>query len=114
MATQKYLFVYRAPADAEAQMPSPEEMQQIFAVWTAWKDQFKDEIIDLGDALKPGGKVVRQGSTIDGPYLEAKEVLGGFSIVQAASLARAVEISKTCPVLMMPGSSVEVREMAGY
>lgn len=114
MATQKYLFVYRNLASAEAQQPSPEEMQQIFAQWTAWKEKFKTEIIDLGDGLKPSGKVVRQNSVSDGPFLEAKEVLGGYSIVAAANLARAVEISKSCPVLLMPGASVEVREMAGY
>jgi hypothetical protein len=114
MTTTKYLFAYRAPAQAEAREPSPQEMQQMFAAWTAWKEKFKNEIIDVGDGLKPGGKIVRQGATTDGPFLEAKEVLGGYSIVQAASLARAVEISKSCPVLAMPGASVEVREMAGF
>jgi len=38
----------------------------------------------------------------------------GYSIVQANSVERAAEIAKSCPVLMMPGASVEVREMAGY
>ena len=114
MATQKYLFVYRNSIEAESAQPSPEEMQEIMAQWMAWKEKFNNEIVDLGDGLKPEGKVVRQGSTTDGPYLEAKEVLGGYSIVETANLERAVEISKSCPVLMMPGASVEVREMAGY
>ena len=114
MATQKFLFVYRAPNTTEARQPSPEEMQQMFAQWTAWKDKFKNEIIDLGDGLKPGGKVVRPNATTDGPYIEAKEVLGGYSIVQASSLERALEISKACPMLHAPGASIEVRELAGY
>lgn len=114
MTMQKYLFAYRNPASAANYVPSQEEMQQIFAQWTAWKNQFKDEIIDLGDGLKPGGKVVRKGATSDGPFLEAKEVLGGYSLIQAASIERAVEISRSCPVLLMPGASVEVRELAGY
>lgn len=114
MATQKYLFIYRNPADAPAYEPSPAEMQQMFAQWNAWKEKFRDEIIDVGDGLKPAGKVVRANATSDGPFVEAKEVLGGYSIVQAASIERAVEISKSCPVLMMPGASVEVRELAGY
>jgi hypothetical protein len=115
MAAQKYLFIYRNPADqSQAPPPSPAEMQQIYAQWTAWKDKFKDEIVELGDGLKPGGKIVRAGATTDGPLVEAKEVLGGYSIVQTASLARAVEVSKSCPVLAMPGASIEVREMMGY
>jgi hypothetical protein len=114
MATQKFLFIYRHTAAAGAHQPSPAEMQQMFAQWTAWKEKFKAEIVDVGDGLKPGGKIVRPGATTDGPYLEAKEVLGGYSFVQAASIERAVEISKACPALMMPGASVEVRELAGY
>ena len=87
----------------------------MLAQWTAWKQRFQSEIFDLGDGLKPGGKLVRaEGVPTDGPFVEAKEVLGGYSIVQASSLARAAEISRSCPVLMFPGASVEVREMAGY
>lgn len=115
MATSKYLFVYRNSAAAEAaHQPSPAEMQQIFAQWTAWKEKFKAEIVDVGDGLKPTGKVVRAGHTSDGPFVEAKEVLGGYSIVQAASVERALEVARACPVLAMPGASVELREMAGY
>jgi hypothetical protein len=115
MAAQKYLFIYRNSAEAEAREPSPAEMQQMLAQWSAWKAKYKDEIVDMGDGLKPVGKVVRAGGAVsDGPFMEAKEVLGGYSIVQAASIARALEISKACPVLMMPGASIELREMAGY
>lgn len=116
MATAKYLFIYRQPSSTLREMapPSPAEMQQIYAQWTAWKEKFKDEIVDLGDALKPVGKVVRSGATTDGPFMEAKEVLGGYSIVQAASIERATEISRSCPVLAGPGTSIEVREMMGF
>ncbi len=114
MATQKYLLIYRNPAEAEMEQPSPEEMEQMYAQWTAWKEKFASEIVDLGDGLKPAGTVVRQGATTDGPYMEAKEIVGGYSILETTSLDRAAEISKSCPVLFMPGASVEVRELAGY
>ncbi len=86
----------------------------MLAQWTAWKAQFKDEIVDVGDGLQPGGKVVRAKGMSDGPFVEAKELLGGYSLVQAASLDRAVEISKACPMMFMPGASIEIRELAGY
>lgn len=115
MDAQKYLFVYRNAAEAEAHEPSPAEMQQILAQWSAWKAKYKDEIVDMGDGLKPAGKVVRAGGAVsDGPFMEAKEVLGGYSIVHAGSVERAIEIGQACPVLMMPGASVELRELAGY
>ncbi len=114
-AAPKFLLAYRQPAGAARYQPSPTELQQMLAQWGAWKQKFQDEIVDLGDGLKPGGKVVRaEGVAADGPFVETKEVLGGYSIVQAASLARAVEISHSCPVLMMPGASIEIRELANY
>ncbi len=86
----------------------------MFALWTGWKAKFDKEIIDVGDGLKPGGAIFRGGAVTDGPFIEAKEVMGGFSIVTASSLARAVEIARECPINHMPGSSIEIREMAGY
>ena len=44
----------------------------------------------------------------DGPYAEAKDVVGGYSLIEAKDLAQAVEISKGCPILEV-GGSVEVR-----
>jgi hypothetical protein len=49
----------------------------------------------------------------DGPFVESKEVLGGFSIVQADSLDAAAELAKGCPGLLF-GGKVEVRPLAGY
>ena len=86
----------------------------MFASWTAWKTKYNQEIIDIGDALKPGGAVFKGGVVTDGPFIESKEIMAGYSIVQTSSLARAVEISKDCPMNHIPGASIEVRELAGF
>ena len=44
----------------------------------------------------------------DGPYAEAKDMVGGYIVVEANDLAHAVELSKGCPILEV-GGSVEVR-----
>lgn len=49
----------------------------------------------------------------DGPIAEAKEVMGGFSIVATSFLSRAIEIARECPINFLPAASVEIREMAG-
>jgi len=115
MAT-KFMFLYRTPVSAEEWKPSPEQMQAVFASWGAWKTKFDKEILDVGDGLKEKGigAVVKTGAVTDGPFIEAKEVLGGYSIVSATSLVRAIEIAKECPINMQPGASIEIREMAGY
>jgi hypothetical protein len=51
--TQKYLFLHRsAPrGDQPGGAPSPEQMQALFAKWNAWKEKFKENIVDWGDKL---------------------------------------------------------------
>jgi len=60
--------------------------------------------------LERTGKVVKgnQKSVHDGPYAEAKDVVGGYTLIEAKDLAQAVELSKGCPILEV-GGSVEVR-----
>ena len=91
---------------------SPEEMQQHFEKWVTW---FKDlgangYIKDPGRPLENAGKVVRGKQKVvnDGPYAEAKDVVGGYIVVEAEDLTQAVELSKNCPILEV-GGSVEVR-----
>ena len=112
--THKYLFLHRSepgatpPSDAK---PSPEQMQQMLAKWTAWKDKFKDNIVDWGDKLKPGGKVVSASGVSDGPFVEVKEIIGGFMIVSAESIDEAIAIAQEMP--SGPGARIEIRELAG-
>ncbi len=85
-------------------------MEEMFAKFNAWKDKFQANIVDMGGKLG-GGKVVTSERTIDGPFVEAKEVVGGFMIVEAESMDEAIEVARESPGVAMPGSSVEVREI---
>jgi hypothetical protein len=91
---------------------SPEQRQKHMEKWVAWfKDLTGKGIIkDPGHPLDFTGKVVNGNHKIvkDGPYAEAKDVVGGFIVVEAKDLDHAVEISKGCPILEV-GGSVEVR-----
>ena len=91
---------------------SPEQMQQHLEKWVAW---FKDlgakgHLKDPGHPLEGRGAVVsgKQKVIKDGPYAEAKDVVGGYIVVEASDLAHATELSKGCPILEV-GGSVEVR-----
>jgi hypothetical protein len=54
-------------------------------------------------------KTVRSTGITDGPYIETKEVLGGFSAIEADSIDEAVEIAKTWPGVDRGWITVEVR-----
>ena len=83
---------YRDSAELRSQ-PSPEEMQAILAMWGAWFKQFGPKILDGGDGLHPTGRVLKPGGEVaNGPYVEAKEVIGGYSVIDAEHYEAAVEI----------------------
>jgi hypothetical protein len=110
-----FLFVYRGGADAEAKM-TPEEMQQNTQKWVAWVAAAMSEgwMLNAGDALTPEGRLVSAHNIVtDGPFVESKEIVGGYSIVQAENIDAAAELAKGCPGLRY-GGKVEVRAMAGF
>ena len=82
------------------------EMDQMYAKFNAWKDKFQSQLVDLGGRLGAGSVVTSDG-VADGPFVEVKEVVGGFMIVSAESMEEAIEVARECPGVVSPGSSVE-------
>lgn len=106
----KFMFVYRGGNDDDM---SPEDMQKVMQTWMTWIQGGMEAgwMLDAGDALMPDGKVVHPDSTItDGPFAESKELVGGFSMVQADDLDAAVKLTAGCP-MFAGGGTVEVREL---
>ena len=107
----KYLCIQRAlPGGVESSAPSPEQMQQMYAAFQAWQSKFSTKIVDLGGRLGEG-RLVAATPKIDGPFVEIKELIGGYMIVSANNLDEAAEIARGCPGLVGPGSGVEVIEI---
>ena len=110
----KFLFVYRSEPFDPSQI-SPEQMQASMGLWNAWIGEGfeKGWMVDPGDALLPAGRIVDRNRVVtDGPFAEAKEIVGGYSVVNAASFAEAETYAKSCPNIT-EGCSVEIRQMAG-
>ncbi len=105
----KFLFIYRESTESRPR-PSPEEMQALQAAWYAWMQRFGSAIVPGGDGVKPTGRVLKAGLVTDGPYVEAKEVVVSFTIIQAEDYEEALAIARACP----PGHTIEIREFAGY
>jgi hypothetical protein len=106
--TNEFLFLFRGRNTSQ----SPAEMQKTMAKWFAWfKDlNAKKQIKDPGHPLENTGTVVagKKKAVSDGPYAEAKDVVGGYILVSASDIHEALEIAKGCPILAV-GGSVEVR-----
>ena len=105
----KFLCIYREPTEKRAK-PSPEEMQALQTAWYAWMQKFSSVIGHGGDGLKRTGRVLKAGLVTDGPFVEAKEFIVSFGVIQADDYDAALAIARECP----PGHTIEIREFAGY
>jgi len=109
----QYVLLYRSTNEqSRAAMGTPEQAEKSMAKWRAWIGDMKGrkQLTDVGMPLDRTGMVIAgaQKLVTDGPYTETKEVVGGFSIIEAWDLAQAVKIASGCPILE-GGGSVEVR-----
>jgi len=108
----EFLYLYRNPPNSPYRPDSPHQLQERLAKWTAWfKDlEAKQHIKNPGHPLASTGAVVkdRRGTVSDGPYAESKDIVGGYSIVEAKDLAQATELARGCPIYD-GGGVVEVR-----
>lgn len=104
----EYLYLYRGGRRPE----SPAETEQVMQRWVAWLQGLaaKGHIRDQGQPLEHEGKVVRGKDRMitDGPYPESKDIVGGYTLVEAKDLSQAAELAGGCPIFEFDGF-VEVR-----
>jgi hypothetical protein len=104
----EFVYLYRGGETGR----SPERMQQMMQKWMAWMKELgqNGHIKDQGQPLERTGKLVRgkQKTVTDGPFAEAKDIVGGYTLIEARDLDQAVELSKGCPIFESEGA-VEVR-----
>src|SRR6476659_9894299 len=107
----QFLFLYRGGMSGTE---SPAERQQQMQRWMTWLKDLGEKgfVKDPGQPLERAGKVVsgKQKTVTDGPYAE-KDLVGGFTVIEAKDLSHAAELSMGCPVFLS-GGSVEVRPIA--
>jgi hypothetical protein len=101
----EFVFLYRNGGQAM----SPEQIQQTLPKWAAWFQALggKGCIVDRGQPLQRSGKLVGRTVT-DGPFAEAKDVVGGYTLIKARDIAEASDFAKGCPIIER-GGHVEVR-----
>ena len=102
-----FLYLYRG-GDADA---STAEGQQTMQKWMTWMKELgaKGHLKALGSPLEKTGKVVKGKQIVsDGPFAEAKDVISGYTIIQARDIDEAVVLSYGCPIFLN-GGAVEVR-----
>jgi hypothetical protein len=110
MKNKTYMCILRSDTGS-CEKPSPSEMEVVFAKFQAWQQKFADNIVDMGNKLGAVGSVVRHDSISDGPFIEIKEVVGGYMTLTADNLEEAIVVIKESPMASGVGTSIEIREI---
>lgn len=111
---KEFLLVFRREMQNAVEM-SPEQIQAMMKPWQDWLGSIgaQNKLVSAGNRLSSQGNVVKPAGVVtNGPYVEMKEAVGGYSIVRAESLEEATELAHGCPILTM-GGNVEVRPIVG-
>jgi hypothetical protein len=105
-ALSEYLVISRGRWDEQL---APEEIQAAIDAFYVWHGRMVAEgHMKRGQRLAPEAKLVARDRIVDGPFAEAKEVVGGYWFVIAESLAAAAALSAGNPCLAC-GLSYEIR-----
>jgi hypothetical protein len=111
----EYLLLFRGGDEGRAEeMKSPEKFQAHMQKWVQWMGDLNNQgkLVGAQPLKTNSGKVLKGKKKVltDGPFIEGKEIVGGYLICKAGSMDEAVEIAKGCPGFEHDGI-VEVREI---
>ncbi len=103
------IAIHRDVKSKDAQ-PSPQQLQAVIKPFQDWLGGIaaQNKLVAQPKRWELNGRIVKQDSVTEGPFVEIKEALGGVIIIRAKDYDEAVEIAKGCPILEW-GATVEVR-----
>jgi len=110
-----FLLIFQGGDSKWMEHATPEQRQAMMQAWTDWFKRLESSghLRNPGAALAPGGAVLTsngKGIQTDTAMPEVKELIGGYSVISAASLEQAAELAKGAPFLgNNPGGRVVVR-----
>ena len=103
-----------AATDPAAAAPSEEDVTKVMGDYAAFTKELRDRgVFEAGEALQSVASAstvrLREGQTLitDGPFMETKEALGGFYLLNCRDLDEALEFAAKCPAAQF--GSIEVR-----
>ena len=109
-----YLILLREDIQAMNTMTEEEAMAEI-GMYQKWVDELTQTGNHVSsEPLTTDGYMVSEDQVVsNGPFIEAKDAIGGYFIIKANDDDQAIEISKSCP-LVMKGGEVELRQIMEY
>jgi hypothetical protein len=116
-------IITAAPGDAKVESesavgPDAPVDPDLFSAYMRFNEEMhKAGVLVASEGLNPGGKGARVGvvrgkrTVLDGPFTESKELVGGFYIVEVASLDEAISWALRCPLGLGTDNVLEIRAL---
>jgi hypothetical protein len=118
----RYVTMVTSQPELDAAVPA-QRQEEIYQRIYAWFEEHGEAFVSGGAELqppttattvkaaaKPGGEPI----VVDGPFSEAKEIVGGFSIIDVPDLDAALALARTWPGLEVQGVAVEIRPIVDH
>jgi hypothetical protein len=118
----KYVLMFTSSPELDAAV-DPEVNEQVYKEIYAWFEEHDKagRFAGGGAELQPisTATTVRAGEgeqrvVVDGPFVEAKEVVGGFTVIDVPDLDTAISMAKSWPALQHKGNAVEIRPIVDH
>jgi hypothetical protein len=121
MLDVKYVIMFTSRPDLDEAVP-PERQEEVYQQIFEWFQDNETSFSDSGAELQPPSTATTVKATedggqpvvVDGPFSEAKESIGGFSIIDVPDLDAAIALARTWPSLAFPGVAVEIRPIVDH
>lgn len=111
-----FLLLVRETTPEAYEGMSPDTLKTSLDRWNAWVDRMAATgTLHDGQPLESTGRLVsgtRGEHVVDGPFAEAKELVGGYFLLTDTTLDEVTTLAKECPNLPY-GMTVEIRPIAG-
>ncbi|MBX2966071.1 MAG: hypothetical protein KF845_07990 [Cyclobacteriaceae bacterium] len=92
---------------------SPKEMEELAKAHMAWAEKLAESGHFIsGDGLQEKGVLISGKNSVikDGPYMESKEIVGGYYLLQADNIETIIALAKDCPCHIW-GGTTEIRQI---
>ena len=117
----KYVLMFTSRPDLDAAVPA-ERQQEVYGAIFGWFEKNGAAITNQGAELQgqETATTVKSGDgggdpvVVDGPFIEGKESIGGFSIIDVPDLDAAIALAKSWPSRSLPGVAVEIRPIVDH
>ena len=111
----KFMLIVKASKDSEAGVMPSEELLTEMGKYN--EELVKAGVLLAGEGMHPSSKGARvrfsgkKRTVVDGPFIETKELIAGFWLIQVKSLGEAIEWVRRCPNPHNEESEIEIRQV---